>query len=44
MVVRATCPACGADRYKKNGHTRHGKQESVSQVWMLVEMHRRHSW
>jgi hypothetical protein len=20
------CPACGAQRYKKNGHTRHGKQ------------------
>src|SRR5262249_14968010 len=27
MVVRATCPACGAHRYKKNGHTRHGKQK-----------------
>jgi len=27
MVVRETCPACGADRYKKNGHTRHGKQQ-----------------
>src|SRR5262249_17384032 len=26
MVVRATCPACGTHRYKKNGHTRHGKQ------------------
>jgi len=26
MVVRETCPACGANRYKKNGHTRHGKQ------------------
>lgn len=26
MVVRDTCPACGANRYKKNGHTRHGKQ------------------
>ena len=26
MVVRDTCPACGAHRYKKNGHTRHGKQ------------------
>jgi insertion element IS1 protein InsB len=26
MVVRDTCPACGANRYKKKGHTRHGKQ------------------
>jgi insertion element IS1 protein InsB len=26
MVVRNVCPACGSDRYKKNGHTRHGKQ------------------
>ena len=26
MVVRDTCPTCGANRYKKNGHTRHGKQ------------------
>jgi len=26
MVVRDTCPACGANRYKKNGHTHHGKQ------------------
>ncbi len=23
---RHTCPACGANRYKKNGHARHGKQ------------------
>ena len=26
MVVRDTCPACSSNRYKKNGHTRHGKQ------------------
>ncbi|HEY5868412.1 MAG TPA: IS1 family transposase [Candidatus Tectomicrobia bacterium] len=26
MLVRDTCPACGSSRYKKNGHTRHGKQ------------------
>jgi insertion element IS1 protein InsB len=26
MIVRDTCPACGSPRYKKNGHTRHGKQ------------------
>ena len=26
MVVRDVCPECGSDRYKKNGHTRHGKQ------------------
>ena len=26
MVVRDACPECGSDRYKKNGHTRHGKQ------------------
>jgi insertion element IS1 protein InsB len=26
MVARDVCPACGSDRYKKNGHTRHGKQ------------------
>jgi hypothetical protein len=26
MVTPEACPACGATRYKKNGHTRHGKQ------------------
>src|SRR5215831_20396104 len=26
MVLREACPACGSKRYKKNGHTRHGKQ------------------
>ena len=26
MGVRDACPACGSNRYKKNGHTRHGKQ------------------
>jgi insertion element IS1 protein InsB len=26
MVVRDACPECGSDRYKKNGHTRYGKQ------------------
>src|SRR5687768_5453732 len=26
MVMREACPACGAKRYKKNGHARHGKQ------------------
>src|SRR5436853_6272404 len=27
MVVRDPCPACGSNRYKKKGHTRHGKQQ-----------------
>jgi hypothetical protein len=27
MVVRETCPAYGSPQYKKNGHTRHGKQQ-----------------
>ena len=26
MSIREACPACGSKRYKKNGHTRHGKQ------------------
>ena len=26
MVVREACPACGAERYKRNGHTHTGKQ------------------
>jgi insertion element IS1 protein InsB len=26
MLIRDACPACGSRRYKKNGHTRHGKQ------------------
>ena len=26
MVLRDACPACGSQRYKKNGDTRHGKQ------------------
>jgi insertion element IS1 protein InsB len=26
MVVREACPTCQSPRYKKNGHTRHGKQ------------------
>ena len=27
MLIRDTCPACGSHRYKKNGPTRHGKQQ-----------------
>jgi hypothetical protein len=26
MVVRDAHPECGSNRYKQNGHTRHGKQ------------------
>ena len=26
MLIREACPKCGSSRYKKNGHTRHGKQ------------------
>jgi transposase-like protein len=26
MVIPESCPACRSTRYKKNGHTRHGKQ------------------
>ena len=26
MIVREACPACGSNRYQKNGHTRYGKQ------------------
>lgn len=26
MVIPEACPACGSTQYKKNGHTRHGKQ------------------
>jgi insertion element IS1 protein InsB len=26
MIVREACPNCGSSRYKKNGHTRHAKQ------------------
>jgi IS1 family transposase len=26
MIVRDACPASGSTRFKKNGHTRHGKQ------------------
>src|SRR5919199_6381825 len=26
MSIREACPAYGSKRYKKNGHTRHGKQ------------------
>jgi len=26
MGIREVCPACGAQRYKNNGHTRHGTQ------------------
>ena len=26
MIVIEACPICGSTRYKKNGHTRHGKQ------------------
>lgn len=29
MVIPASCPACGSTRYKKNGHTRHGKQNHL---------------
>jgi len=26
MLIKDVCPACGSNRHKKNGHTRHGKQ------------------
>ena len=26
MVIPEACPQCGATQFKKNGHTRHGKQ------------------
>jgi insertion element IS1 protein InsB len=29
MVSPESCPACGSTRYKKNGHTRHGKQNHL---------------
>ena len=29
MVYPESCPACGSTRYKKNGHTRHGKQNHL---------------
>jgi transposase-like protein len=32
MVVRDACPECGSDRYKKNGYTRHGKQNHQSKA------------
>jgi insertion element IS1 protein InsB len=27
MIVRDACPACGSTRFKKNGHTHHGKHK-----------------
>ena len=32
MRIRDTCPACGSRRHKKNGHTRHGKQQQQCQA------------
>jgi hypothetical protein len=32
IVVRDTCPECGSHRYKKTGHTRHGKQNHQSKA------------
>src|SRR5262245_5246115 len=29
MVIPESCPTCGSSRYKKNGHTRHGKQHHL---------------
>ena len=29
MVIPESCPTCGSTRYKKNGHTRHGKQHHL---------------
>jgi insertion element IS1 protein InsB len=29
MVIPESCPACGSTWYKKNGHTRHGKQNHL---------------
>jgi uncharacterized Zn finger protein (UPF0148 family) len=28
MIIRDACPACGSTRFKKNGHTHNGKQNS----------------
>ena len=32
MLIRDACPGCGSRRYKKNGHTRHGKQNHQCQA------------
>ena len=32
MVVREACPACGSQRFKKNGHTHNGKQNHSCQA------------
>ena len=29
MVIPESCPVCGSTWYKKNGHTRHGKQHHL---------------
>ena len=29
MVIPEACPQCGSTRFKKNGHTRHGKQNHL---------------
>jgi transposase-like protein len=29
MVIPEACPACGSTRYKKNNHTRYGKQNRL---------------
>ena len=29
MVIPESCPVCGSTWYKKNGHTRHGKQNHL---------------
>jgi len=29
MVISESSPACGSTQYKKNGHTRHGKQNHL---------------
>jgi len=32
LVVRDACSECGSNRYKKNAHTRHGKQNHHGKV------------
>jgi insertion element IS1 protein InsB len=32
MIVREACPHCGSIRYKRNGHTRHAKQNHQCKV------------
>jgi hypothetical protein len=35
-MIRESCPNCGSEKYKKNGHIHNGKKLSLQRMWQTV--------